>query len=250
MLSQTSIAVLPFRNVSSDTENEYFADGMTEEIINALSKIQGLKVTARTSSFTFKNQHEDVRIIGNKLGVSTVLEGSIRKAGKRIRIAVQLIRTDNGFHIWSKSYDRELSDIFALQDEISLLVADQIRENYGHINIQEQLVESKTSNIEAYECYLKGRFFFFKWNLPDIEKGISFFKQSIKIEPNFDLPHFSVGLCYSLLGSWGHIDKKEAFQLADTYFEKGTKLGKQSVVSYFALAAHQFLGALELSTCL
>jgi len=171
-----------------------------------------------------------------------VLEGSIRKAGKRIRIAVQLIRTDNGFHIWSESYDRELSDIFALQDEISLLVADQIRENFGHMDIQEQLVAPKTSNIEAYEFYLKGRFFFFKWNLPDIEKGISFFKESIKIDPNFDHPYFSIGLCYSLLGSWGHIDKVEALQLADAYFEKGAELGKQSVVSYFALAAHQFWG--------
>lgn len=242
MLSHTSIAVLPFRNVSSDAENEYFTDGMTEEIINALSKIQGLKVTARTSSFAFKDQHEDVRIIGNKLGVATVLEGSIRKAGKRIRIAVQLIRTDNGFHIWSESYDRELSDIFALQDEISLLVADQIRENFGHMDIQEQLVEAKTSNIESYELYLKGRFFFFKWNLPDIEKGISLFKQSIKIDPNYHDPYFSVGLCYSLLGSWGQIDKTEAFQLAEAYFEKGAELGKQSVVSYFSLAAYQFWG--------
>jgi len=242
MLSQTSIAVLPFKNVSSDTENEYFTDGMTEEIINALSKIQGLKVSARTSSFAFKNQNEDVRIIGNKLGVSTVLEGSIRKAGKRVRIATQLIRTDNGFHIWSESYDRELSDIFALQDEISLLIAEKIRENFGHINIQEQLVEAKTASVDAYELYLKGRFFFFKWNLPDIEKAISFFKQSVEIDPNYDQPYFSIGLCYGLLGSWGHINKEEAFPLADTYFKKGTALGKQSVLRYFTLAAYQFWG--------
>ena len=115
LLNQKSIAVLPLENLSSDPENEYFSDGMTEEIINALSKIEGLKVTARTSSFVFKNARKDVRHIGNELGVSLVLEGSVRKSGDKVRITTQLVRTDNGFHIWSENFDRKLDDIFALQ---------------------------------------------------------------------------------------------------------------------------------------
>ena len=143
---------------------------MTEEIINALSKINGLKVTARTSSFVFKKQKKDVRHIGNELGVSLVLEGSVRKSGNRLRITAQLIRTDNGFHIWSENFDRELEDVFELQDEISLLIADKIREDFGHMQIADHLVTSPTSNIEAYELYLKGRFFFFSWNFYQNDK--------------------------------------------------------------------------------
>ena len=130
-----SIVVLPFVNMSADPENEYFSDGITEEIINALTQIQGLKVIARTSAFTFKNQQIDVRLIGKQLGVSTILEGSVRKAGKRVRITTQLINAEDGSHIWSRNFDRELSDIFVLQDEVSLLIADQIRENYGHLEL-------------------------------------------------------------------------------------------------------------------
>lgn len=135
LLNQKSIALLPFDNLSADPEREYFSDGMTEEIINALSKINGLKVTARTSSFPFKGLKENVRIIGNQLGVATVIEGSIHKSGDRVRIAIQLIKTDKGFHIWSERFDQTLKDIFELQDEISLLVADRIRENFGQMEI-------------------------------------------------------------------------------------------------------------------
>ncbi|MCB0644482.1 MAG: hypothetical protein KDC44_22715, partial [Phaeodactylibacter sp.] len=143
MHTQKSIVVLPFENISSDPENEYFADGVTEEIINALSKVEGLKVTVRTSSFAYKNNLKDIRMIGKELGVSTALEGSIRKSGSRIRISTQLTRTDNGFQVWSESFDRNLTDIFELQDEISLLIADKIRENFGHFEIKEHLVTSQ-----------------------------------------------------------------------------------------------------------
>ena len=131
MFIEKSIAVLPFYNLSSDPENEYFSDGMSEEIINALSKIEGLKVAARTSSFVFKHQQQDVRKIGRALDVALVLEGSIRKARDRIRITAQLIRTDDGFHIWSENFDRELVDIFTLQDEISLLIAGKMFRDNG-----------------------------------------------------------------------------------------------------------------------
>ena len=160
-----SIAVLPFVNMSANPDNEYFSDGITEEIINALTTIQGLKVIARTSSFAFKGKNVDIRAIGNQLGVNTILEGSVRKVKSRVRITAQLINTKDGTHFWSKNFDRELTDIFALQDEISLLIADKIRENFGHMDIQDHLVPTKAVNIESYELYLKGRYFFFKWNL-------------------------------------------------------------------------------------
>jgi len=139
--SNKSIVVLPFVNMSADPENEYFSDGITEEIINALTTVKGLKVIARTSSFAFKNKNIDVRTIGDQLGVSTVLEGSVRKAKNRVRITVQLVSTIDGTHFWSKNFDRALEDIFALQDEISLRIADQIRENFGHLTIQDHLIE-------------------------------------------------------------------------------------------------------------
>ncbi len=242
MTNQKSIAVLPLENLSSDQENEYFADGMTEEIINALSRIKGLKVTARTSSFVFKHKKEDVRIIGNQLGVNTVLEGSIRKSGNRVRISAQLIRTDHGFQIWSETFDRDLSDVFKLQDEISLLIANKIRENFGHLNIQDQLVKASTVNIEAYELYLKGRYYLKKWNLEDIARGAHYFEESLVKDPSYDLAFFGAGLCYSLLGSWGYMDKSEAFELTEKYFEKGQAFNTGSIYAYHSMATHTFWG--------
>ena len=242
MTNQKSIAVLPLENLSSDPENEYFSDGMTEEIINALSKIEGLKVTARTSSFVFKEVKRDVRHIGNELGVALVLEGSVRKSGNNVRITTQLIRTDNGFHIWSENFDRKLDDIFALQDEISLLVADRIRENFGHIKIDDSLVKAPTASVQAYEFFLKGRFYFFTWHLPNIEKAITFFKQSIQVDPGFDQAYFGVSYSYCLLGSWNYMNKEEAFQEAEQFLSKGASLGKSSVIQHFAEAVYHFWG--------
>ena len=189
-MNQKSIAVLPFVNMSSDPENEYFSDGVTEEIINALTGIRELKVTARTSSFAFKNRQVDVRHVGNQLGVSTVLEGSIRKIKDRVRISSQLIRTDDGFHIWSEKYDRELVDIFELQDEISLEIAEQIRENFGHLEIKERLVDAPTDNIEAYNLYLKARYNHLRWDAEGIENGMKYYDQCISHGPKFFMALF------------------------------------------------------------
>lgn len=242
MATEKSIAVLPFENMSSDPENEYFADGMTEEIINALSRIEGLQVTARTSSFVFKNKKKDIRTIGQELGVSLVLEGSVRKSGARVRITAQLIRTDNGFHIWSENFDRSLTDIFVLQDEVSLLIAGKIREDFGHFDIQDQLVESSTGNIGAYQLYLKGRFHHNRWNLPAFAEAASFYQQSIDEDPGFDLPYFGAGLSYSFLGSWGAMDRQEAFKRADDYFRQGLLLNAPSHYSHYCVAKHLFWG--------
>jgi TolB-like protein/AraC-like DNA-binding protein len=243
LINQKSIAVLPLENLSSDLENEYFSDGMTEEIIAALSKVKGLKVAARTSSFAFKEIKKDVRHIGNELGVSLVLEGSVRKFGDQVRITTQLIRTDNGFQIWSENFNRKLDDIFALQDEISLLVAERIRENYGHLELKEHLVTPSTESIDAYDTFLKAKFFLKRWNLKDIQKGALLFEQSAKLDPAFEMSLFGAGLCYSLLGSWGAMEKEYAFKRAESYFQKGGE-GQQpkSVYAYHSLATHEFWG--------
>jgi len=243
LVNQKSIAVLPLENISSDPENEYFSDGMTEEIINALSKIEGLKVAARTSSFAFKEVKKDVRHIGNELGVSLVLEGSVRKAGNSVRITTQLIRTDNGFTIWSENFNRKLEDIFALQDEISLLVADRIRENFGHLELNKHLVTPKTNNIDAYDTFLKGKYFLKRWNLVDIQKGALLYEKSAKLDPSFDQPLYGAGLCYSLLGSWGAMDKEQAFTIAESYFIQGDKIDTpKSVYAFHCMATHEFWG--------
>lgn len=218
--SKKSIVVLPFVNRSADPDNEYFSDGITEEIINALTTIQGLKVIARTSSFAFKNKNEDVRSIGRKLGVGTVLEGSVRKVKNRVRISAQLINTKNGVHIWSKNFDREINDIFALQDEISLLIADQIRENYGHFDIQNHLVEAPTQKIEAYNLYLKGRYHQLKWDIESFNLAISYYLEATKIDPRFAIPYFGLVQCYSYLFMWQAISKVEALKQTNIYLNE------------------------------
>ncbi|MEO1214092.1 MAG: helix-turn-helix domain-containing protein [Bacteroidota bacterium] len=226
--------------MSTDPENEYFSDGITEEIINALTTIKGLKVIARTSSFAFKNKNIDVRTIGNQLGVSTILEGSVRKVKNRVRITAQLISTDDGSHFWSKNFDRELEDIFALQDEISLHIADQIRENFGHLNIQEPLIEAPTQNMEAYDLYLKARYQHLMWDEQGIANAVELYEQCVKIETSFALPYFGLAYSYAMYGSWGN--NKAVLQLAEENLSKGFHLDKQSPLGYFSKATLSFWG--------
>lgn len=235
-----SIVVLPFVNMSADPDNEYFSDGITEEIINALTTVKGLKVIARTSSFAFKNKNIDVRTIGDQLGVSTVLEGSVRKAKNRVRITVQLISANDGTHFWSKNFDRDLEDIFAVQDEISLHIADQIRENFGHLNIQEHLIEAPTQKIEAYNLYLKGRYQHLMWDGPGIENAIGLYEQCVSIDPSFALPYFGLAYCYAMAGSWGN--NRDLLQMSEENLSKGFNLDKESYIGCFGEATLSFWG--------
>ena len=243
--SNKSIAVLPFVNMSSDPENEYFSDGITEEIINALTTIKGLKVISRTSSFAFKDKNVDVRTIGSQLGVNTLLEGSIRKAKNRVRITAQLVSTKDGTHFWSKNFDRELVDIFALQDEISLLIADQIRENFGHFNIEDHLIEAPTQNINAYNLYLKGRYHQLKWNAEDLLKGVEYYELSINQDPSFALPYFGAALTYGINASWGFVPYSLGIQNADRLLQEGLKINDQDFLGAFAKATVSFWGKWE-----
>ena len=181
-----SIAVLPFVNMSADAENEYFCDGLAEELLNALAKIEHLGVAARTSSFFFKGKEADIREIGRKLNVATVLEGSVRKMGSRLRITAQLINVSDGYHLWSERYDREMQDIFEVQDEISLMIVDKLKLKLlgGE---KAAILRRYTDNTEAYQLYLRGRFHWNKRTGVALRQSIGFFEQAIEKDPDYAL---------------------------------------------------------------
>lgn len=239
LMTSKSIAILPLINLSSDPENEYFSDGITEEIILALSKTQGLKVTARTSSFMFKGRNLDVRSIGKQLGVSTVLEGSIRKSGESVRIAVNLVRTDDGFHIWSEKFDRQLEDIFELQDEISVLVADKIRENFGHIELQSTFIEEEVHSVDAYDYYLKGRYEQLKWTTDALQRAIEFYKKSLELDPKNSRACYGIVLCYIYKGFWS--SDEEDIAAVYKYMEKAVRLNSKMAEYYLAKASAEMM---------
>jgi TolB-like protein/Flp pilus assembly protein TadD len=179
-----SVAVLPFVDLSAERDQEYLSDGVAEEILDVLTKVGGLHVPARTSCFAFRGENMDAREIGNRLGVEALLEGSIRKAGNRLRITVQLIDAQNGYRLWSERFDRELDDIFAIQDEIARHVVDTLGLSLTQRE-QRRLVKPATSNVVAYEFYLRGRKLFQKWTRQNIELAKQMFQQAIELDANF-----------------------------------------------------------------
>lgn len=236
----TAIAVLPFVNRSADADNEYFSDGITEEIINALTKVSGLRVIARTSSFAYKGKEVDVRKIGQELDVNSILEGSVRKAGNRVRITAQLVDAENGIHFWSQNFDRELTDIFALQDEISLLIANQVRDNFGHYSIADQLVAHQTPDISAYEAYLRGRFYQLRWTPEDLRTAIEFYDQSSRLDENFARSYYGLMQSYGLLAAWGYMPAEEGFEKGFHAFLKGKEIDAESPEYYMAFVGRFF----------
>jgi TolB-like protein/DNA-binding winged helix-turn-helix (wHTH) protein/thioredoxin-like negative regulator of GroEL len=179
-----TIAVLPFANLSGDPENEYFSDGLTEELINRLASLPELHVAARTSSFHFKNKNEDVRKIASALGVRHVLEGSVRRDGGRIRVTAQLIGAENGYHLWSNSFDRANADVFQVQDEIALAVVESLRLTLVQ-DERAQMARRPTRNLQAYDMYLRARHLYQSMQLERIDKGIGYFEQAIVLDPSY-----------------------------------------------------------------
>jgi len=230
------LAVLPFVNMSADPENEYFSDGITEELLNALTKVDGLQVTSRTSAFAFKGKNDDIREIGIKLNVDKILEGSVRKAGNRVRITTQLINTADGYHIWSENYDRDLTDIFLVQDEISGIIANRLRENLSLSPKTEQLVKAPTKNIEAYTLFLKGMHFYNKLTPSDYYKAIDFFEQAIRLEPNYAQAYAMVAGSYAYLGVTGQAIPEKAFDIVNRYSAKALELDDSIAESHAAKA--------------
>ncbi len=221
-----SIAVLPFANLSGDPENEYFGDGLAEELLNVLVKIDGLRVTARTSSFQYRGQNLDIRKIGEALGVATILEGSVRKFGERVRVTAQLIRADDGFHLWSETFDRDLADIFAVQDEISLAIAEALRGTFGGAAIAAPAVTQarQTTNVAAFEAYLRGRFAMNKRTPESLTQAVTDFREAISIDPNYAAAFSGLSDTYMLQNSYAGLDNAEALRLAEPMMQRAITL--------------------------
>lgn len=205
-IETASIAVLPFVNMSGDAENEYFSDGLSEELLNALAKIEDMKVAGRTSSFKFKGLNEDLKIVGEQLGVEHILEGSVRKAGGRVRITAQLIKVDDGFHMWSETFDRELtvSNIFEIQEEISRKVLSELKVRLLP-DEDLQLENIPTQDIEAYQAYLKGNQLLLNRNYDEIEASIALYNDAIRLDPSFASAFAQLAIAYNLQAYYGNI---------------------------------------------
>jgi serine/threonine protein kinase/tetratricopeptide (TPR) repeat protein len=207
------IAVLPFANMSIDPDNEYFSDGLAEDLINALAQIEGLRVVARTSAFQFKGQALDIRDLGKRLDVETILEGSVRKAGNQLRITAQLIDTADGYHIWSERYARELQDVFAIQEDIAEKIVGALKVKL--VGERERLrVKHYTENVEAYNLYLRGRFHWNKRTPDAFSMAISYFERSLAIEPDYAMVHTGLADCYVMMGTYGLLPGCEAMPKA------------------------------------
>lgn len=205
-----SIAVLPFASLSSDPENEFFCDGITEELLNVLAKIEGLQVTSRTSSFAFKGKTEDIREIAAKLNVQKVLEGSVRKAGNKVRITAQLINAADGYHLWSETYDRSIEDIFAVQDDISREIANKFRLNLSEQAHSRELVKVSTHSMQAYRLYMKGVFLWNTQSTENLYKSLDAFKEATEADPDFADPYAYIAFIYYFIGFIGLMPAQSA----------------------------------------
>ncbi len=232
--NKNSVAVLPFANFSADSENEYFSDGITEEIINSLVKVKGLQVASRTSVFSFKNPKKDIREIGKELNVATVLEGSVRRAGNRVRVTAQLIKTDDGFHLWSESFDREMKDIFGVQDEIAQKIADKLEANFS-FDTDRKLYEASTDSIVAYNAYLQGLYYWNKRSPESVVKAIGFYKEAIEKCTTYTNAYSGLANAYTFLAVIGHMKGEEAFSKAEKYAIKAIELNSSRADSYISL---------------
>jgi TolB-like protein/Tfp pilus assembly protein PilF len=271
---RNSVAVLPFMNMSPDPENEFFSDGITEELINALTRINGLQVTARTSSFAFKGKNRDVRSIASELGVSTILEGSVRRAGERVRITAQLINAEDGYHLFSKNYDRELLDLFQTQDELAGTIAAELESKFGSNCIacdlrdgsptpqvaktqEEERPEGEEGeglapekgeprhrhhfhHAEAYTEFLKGVHRFSQWTPESSRVAIRHFQRATELDPSCALPHSGMANAYTFLAATGQMPGSIAYARAKEEAQKGLDLEEGLAEAHGAMATVLF----------
>ena len=222
--TEKSIAVLPFVNMSSDTEQEFFSDGITEEILNSLASVKNLKVAGRTSSFAFKGQNDDLRRIGDALGVNHILEGSVRKAGAQVRITAQLIQVDNGCHLWSETYDRELTDVFAIQDEIANEILKQLKSKLLADDVV--VAQAKRTSPEVYELYLQAKQRIYTRIRPEIETAVNELDEAIQLDGEYAPAFAQRGIAILLLSDqqYGSIPNDESARRAKRYFDQALQL--------------------------
>ena len=230
-----SIAVLPFVNMSDDKEQEYFSDGMSEELLNLLSKVPDLKVISRTSSFSFKGKNQDVRAIGDALGAANILEGSVRKSGNMIRITAQLIETKNGTHLWSETFDREIKDVFTIQDEISRMIVSNLKIKLldEHAN---RLTKRNTENPDAFEDYLKGRYYWNQRTDDGLRKAIGYFESAIKKDPKYAAAYSGLSDTYVTLFDYDIMSFEESTLKAKQAAEKALEIDKNLAEANNSLA--------------
>jgi TolB-like protein/Tfp pilus assembly protein PilF len=231
-----SIVVLPFINMSADPETEYFADGITEEIISALAQLAELHVVSRSSSFSFKGRHVDPRIIGEQLKVRTVLEGSVRRAGNRLRITAQLVKAADGYHLWSERYDREMTDVFAIQEEIARAIAQRLK------ICGEPSVKAATPDPDAYDSYLKGRALLYKRGL-SIRRALEGYQRAVELDPNYALAWAGLADSCTAIGIFGLTPPQEAMPKAIEAARRAVALDSSLAEGHNALAMASLTGA-------
>ena len=231
----TSLAVLPFVNMSSDPENEYFSDGITEELINAFARLPGLRVTSRTSAFAYKGRDIDVREIGQRLNVAAVLEGSVRRSGNRLRVTAQLINAEDGYHLWSQVFDRQLVDVFELQDELTRAIVVTLQPQLA-LSDMHTLVPVATRSVEAYSLYLKGRYFWNRRTPAALRKGIEFFEQAVALDPQFALAYTGLADSFHILAVYGVVPATQAYPPARVAAEQALALNDQLAESHVSMS--------------
>jgi len=239
------IAVLPFKNLSADKEQDYFCDGVAEEIISALAHVEGLRVVARTSAFSFRGKEQDIREIGRKLNVGTVLEGSVRKAGSRVRITAQLINVADGYHLWSERYDRDIGalccpeDIFAIQDEISLAIVDKLKVKLLK-GEKTKLVKRHTDDLDAYNLYLRGRYFWNRRTEESLKKSIDYFDLAIGKDPEYALAYAGLADSYVTLQDYTSVSPKVTLPKAKEAAYKALEMDGTLAEAHNSLAQVMF----------
>jgi len=226
-----SIAVLPFSNMSGEKDNEYFSDGLSEEIINALTKLPGLKVAARTSAFAFKGRNEDIRSIGAALGVANVLEGSVRRAGNRLRVTAQLIAIADGCHLWSERYDREMADVFAIQDEISQSIVDVLKVKLGRT---QGAAPRRTPNLAAYHAYLEGNFYRTQFTETGMARGLKCYERAIALDAEYSSPYEGLAQSYLYMALYAGRPARDIVPMALAAAERAITLDPDAADGFVA----------------
>ena len=227
-----SIAVLPFVDLSQERDQEYFSDGISEQLLNSLVAVDGLRVAARTSSFAFKGKNEDIRAIGEELNVATLLEGSVRKDGNKLRITAQLISVEDGFHLWSQTFDREMKDIFEIQEEISSAIVDALRLT---LIGEEPMLAGASPNIEAYELYLLGRHHWHKRTPEDLEKALELFESAVSSDSEYALAYTGIADSYLFLDLYSDLPREESIRHAKAAVAKALELDDRLAEAYASL---------------
>jgi TolB-like protein/lipoprotein NlpI len=238
-----AVAVLSFKNMSADPENEYFSDGLAEELINALAQVSGLRVAARTSAFSFKGKELDIREIGRALNVGTVLEGSVRRSGKSLRVTAQLINVADGFHLWSERFDRKMDDVFAIQDEITMAIVEKLKPKLLE-GEKERLVKRHTADKKAYDLFLRGRYYWNRRFKGDMVRAVGCYERAIAQDPNYAQPHVGIADVFNILGQWAYIHPQEAYVRSKTELDEALRIDDSLGEIYsslgFLVASHDW----------